>query len=911
MAGVCAGDTVVDDAFDPATEWDGFATDTFDGLGAHSADCDGGTDPGPADAVVNEFSASTTGTDVEFLEVYGNPQTDYSDLTILQVEGDAASSARGTAVSSHPVGTTDADGYWLADLAANTLQNGTLTLLLVSGYTGEPLLDADQDGTIDTFPFDEVVDSVAVSDENDGDLTYSQTVLTEGYDGMAFKPGGASRIPNGVDTDTVQDWMRNDFDLAGIEGRTGTPTEGEALNTPGAVNTAYQEDPLPPGGDCGDPATLIGVVQGDGAQSPLVGESVTVEGTVVGDFQSGGFDGYYVQDEGDDDPDTSDGIFVHAPGGVAVDEGDSVRVSGPVSEFFGMTQLGGSTVAVCSTGGELPGAVEVTLPDGNLERYEGMRVTFPQDLAILEFFNFGRFGEIVIGTDRQFQPTAVFEPGSAQAEALLAENRASRITLDDGRGSQNPDPAIHPNGEEFTLDNLFRGGDLVTDATGVLDFRFGLYRIQPTQGADYTVANPRPDVPEVGGDIQVASFNVLNYFTTLGSRGADTEEEFDRQEAKIVAAIAEMDSDVVGLIEIENNGTALETLTTALNDELGEERYAFVETGPIGTDVITTAYIYQPDQVTPVGDFAILTSEDDDRFLDEYNRPTLAQTFEDNTTGGQVTVAVNHLKSKGSPCDAVGDPMDPDGQGNCNGVRTDAAEAMVDWLAADPTGTGTENTLVIGDLNSYDKEDPITVLTDAGYTDLLLAEQGEFAYSYVFDGQLGYLDYAMSNEALTSRVTGADAWAINADEPSLIDYDMTFKKDAQDALYAPDPFRSSDHDPVIVGLDLADTPEDTTPPELEVVVDPSTIWPPNNKWRTVNTVVEASDDSGVVEVALVGAEAEGRGAEIEVVSDSQFEVRAVKGAVYTITYQATDPSGNTTTVSVTVQVPHDQGKGRL
>ena len=261
----------------------------------------------------------------------------------------------------------------------------------------------------------------------------------------------------------------------------------------------------------------------------------------------------------------------------------------------------------------------------------------------------------------------------------------------------------------------------------------------------------------------------------------------------------------------------------------------------------------------------------------------------------------------------MGDPEDPHGQANCNLTREKAADALGDWANGDPTGTGTDNVLIIGDLNSYDKEDPIDALKADGYSDLLLEHVGELAYSYVFDGMLGYLDYAMASEALHERVTGAQAWNINADEPSVLDYDMSFKPPAQDALYAPDPYRSSDHDPVVVGLDLSLEEPDTTAPELEVVVSPSHVWPPNNKMVTVDTVVVASDDSGEEPtVTLVGAvvteQGKGHGGEIVVVSDSRFQVRAAKDAVYTLTYEATDAAGNTTTTSVTVEVGKP-GKG--
>ncbi|MFP3915375.1 MAG: ExeM/NucH family extracellular endonuclease [Actinomycetota bacterium] len=939
---VCAGDTDPDDTFDASIEWNAFPTDTFDGLGAHTVACD---EPPPApEAVINEFSASTAGTDVEYVEVHGPASTDLSHLTILQIEGD---STTGTIDEAIPVGSTDGDGFWLADLAAGTLENGTLTLLLVSDFTGSEGddLDTDDDGTFEETPWDGIVDAVAVDDGDSGDLTYGEPALGPNYDGVSsFPPGGASRIPDGTDTDTADDWVRNDFDLAGIEGETGTPEEGEALNTPGAPNQAVEIEPPPPIGVCGDPATFIHEVQGDGAESPLEGETVTVEGIVVGDFQNndqpddGDLDGFHVQEEdadADDDPDTSEGVFVFAPGADDVSVGDQVRVLGSVSEFNGLTEITLDDQITCSEGNDLPGATPVTLPvddpDEDFEAVEGMRVTFPQDLTISEYFNFDRFGEIVLTDGRQFQPTAVLEPGSDEAAALADLHQRSRITLDDGRTTQNPDPAIHPNGEEFDLDNLFRGGDLVTNATGVMDFAFGLYRIQPTQGADYTPTNPRPMEHEEVGDLEVASFNVLNYFTTLDEgpeicgpaedqecRGADTAEELERQRAKIVAAISEMDSDVVGLIEIENHPGDVPTadLVAGLNDDLGDGTYDYIETGAIGSDAIRQALIYQPDSVEPVGDFAILDSSVDDRFDDDRNRPVLAQTFLDREDGGVFTVAVNHLKSKGSPCGAGDD--DPE-QGNCNLTRAEAAEAMVDWLASDPTGSGDEDFLIIGDLNAYDKEDPIEALRDGGYTDLVHKYQGEEAYSFVFDGQWGYLDHGLANPGLVGEVTGATVWHINADEPDLIDYDMTFKQDPQDALYAPDPFRSSDHDPVIVGLDVCDE----VPPEVSVTLDRTVLWPPNHQYQTVNATVEATDnfdpDPSVELVSVTSNEpdnGEGDGNTVDdivIVDDTTFQLRAERsglgdGRVYTVTYEAEDDCGNTTQGTATVTVPLAPGE---
>ncbi len=497
---------------------------------------------------------------------------------------------------------------------------------------------------------------------------------------------------------------------------------------------------------------------------------------------------------------------------------------------------------------------EFELPADSLldfERLEGMLVTIPQELVISEYYNFDRYGEIVLATQRFMTYTAANEPSVDGFAAWLDNLKLNSITLDDGRESQNPDPAIHPNGLEFTLENRFRGGDLVSDVTGVMDYEFSKYRIQPTQGANYTEANPRPEAPELApGFLKVASFNVLNYFTTidLGTghwicgpsgnmecRGADTPEELTRQRAKILAALSGIDADIFGIMEIENDHPlgegespdyAVADLVAGLNAEFGEGTFAYIATGAIGTDAIKQAIIYKPAAVTPVGEFQLLTTAVDPRFIDTLNRPVLAQVFEDNLTGETFVVAVNHLKSKGSAC--TGDPDLLDGQGNCNLTRKAAAEALVDWLANPTYFPDVENALIIGDLNSYDHEDPIDMIklgaddmedTDDDYLDMIAELRGESAYGYVYDGQIGYLDYALANTSLAERIVDVNFWHINADEPDILDYDMTFKQDAQDALYAPDAYRSSDHDPVIVTISFNAAP---VAEDMEVSTDEDT-----------------------------------------------------------------------------------------
>ncbi len=602
---------------------------------------------------------------------------------------------------------------------------------------------------------------------------------------------------------------------------------------------------------CGDPATFIHTVQGSGSTSPMVGASnVSVEGVVVADLQgTNEFNGFYLQEEdgdADTDPATSEGIFVFNTS-FPVNAGDKVRVTGTVSEFSGsgssLTELSSITdLQVCSSGHSVT-PTEVLMPFASLdfpERYEGMLVRLPQSLVIAEYFNYDRFGELVLalpldGETRAFTPTAIDEPGApAQARALA--NSLRRITLDDAKNNQNPAVLRHPNGAPFALDNLFRGGDLVQNTVGVLSHRFGLYRIQPVAPADYTAVNPRPAAPEpVGGSIRVAAMNTLNYFLTLDyptgdprdnkcgpgqnveCRGADADQpaEFTRQRDKLIAAIAGLDADVVGLNELENTlgvdplGDPVNGLAAGLNDLLGPGTYASIDTGVIGTDAIRVGILYKPGKVTPVGDFEYIDSSVDPRFLESKNRPSLAQTFEDLASGERFTVVVNHLKSKGSDCNDVGDPDTGDGQGNCNQTRLAAAQALVDWLATDPTGSGDPDFLIMGDLNSYAQEDPIDAIlagpddtpgTGDDYTNLILQYQGVYAHSYVFDGQAGYLDHALASPSMAAKVTGAADWHINADEADVIDFDTSFKPDEVDAIYAPDAYRSSDHDPVVVGI---------------------------------------------------------------------------------------------------------------
>ena len=599
--------------------------------------------------------------------------------------------------------------------------------------------------------------------------------------------------------------------------------------------------------------TPVSAVQGSGDASPLVGQRVVVEAVVTSLITSrDAVDGFYVQERvADADPATSEGVYVFCrslcPPGLA--GGDLVRVVGTVTEFNGTTQVDasttGSTITVRDSGLSLPPAAVITLPAATstedaatFERFEGMRTTISTRLAVAEYFGQAQYGELVLEAgERSYQYTQTNTPDAAGYAAFLADLAKRRIVLDDASNDQNDattgtvdEPYAFPTGGLSTT-NLFRGGDTISGLTGVMEYAFGSWRLRPVVGQDYTFtsANPRPAAPEeVGGRLTVASFNVLNYFAdidttssnstgtcgsagTLDCRGADSEVERERQLDKIVAALSTIRADVFGLIEIQNDsGRATQQIVDALNAKVGAGTYDYVRTGVIGTDAIKQAFLYDTRTVQPVGAFDLLTTADDPRFLDTRNRPSLIQTFEEISTGERLTVSVNHLKSKGSGCGA-GDDSPADGSGNCDGTRTNAAQALVDHLATDPTNSGDPDFLIIGDLNSYAQERPITTIVGAGYTNLLQQFEGEDSYGYLFDGLLGDLDHALASASLLPQVTGAGGWDINADENPLLDYDDTVR-DAGEAtferesaarpLYAADPYRSSDHDPAIVGLAL-------------------------------------------------------------------------------------------------------------
>jgi predicted extracellular nuclease len=581
-------------------------------------------------------------------------------------------------------------------------------------------------------------------------------------------------------------------------------------------------------GNCGDSATLISAVQGAGAASPEAGKTVVVEAVVsrVTAFATG----FYIQEEAsdsDNNPATSEAIFVYNDAAVDYPSvGDKVRVLGKVEEYFTKTQIRRTGLAACGTATPVQ-PVSVTLPVGNLtdwESLESMQVTFPQQLVVADHYNLGTYGELTLAPQRLFTPTNQFRPGTPEAVALASQNSRSKIVLDDLANGKNPATIIYP-APGLNMNNPVRVGDAVNaNLSGILDYSFSAWRLLPAGAVQFTANNLREEQPVMRnlGNLVVTSANVLNYFNGDGqgggfptSRGASTAVEFERQADKIVAALSAINADVVGLMEIENDGygstSAIVDLVSRLNQRLGAGTYQFVQvpgSTALGTDAISVGMLYKPAKVTPLGN-AVTTSAGVFGFG---NRQPLVQSFTQKSNNEVFTFAVNHFKSKGScPSGSSNPDRDlKDGQSCWNATRVKAATELTAWLATNPTGSADKDVLIMGDLNAYAKEDPIHTLVGKGFVNLVEKFQGNRGYSYLFGGESGYLDHALASSALSSQVTYAMEWHINADETTLFDYNMEDKTPQQQAdFYQPTAFRGSDHDPVVVELALkASNPAD-------------------------------------------------------------------------------------------------------
>ncbi|QSR30897.1 endonuclease/exonuclease/phosphatase [Nocardioides sp. S5] len=634
-------------------------------------------------------------------------------------------------------------------------------------------------------------------------------------------------------------------------------------------------------------AALIPIadIQGTGPATPLDRDNVKAQGVVTASYPTGGLNGFYIQTPGADTPEASDAIFVYGGTSGFADYpavGDSVAVTGVAGEFNGQTQINagaGSVTPVADLGDvtskstipgtrcELPGAACDTVADlaPAREAMEGELLEPTADFTVTDVYDgspfwagnsssSGMFGEIGLaaGTDEPLvTPTELYD---AQTEkALIAQrtayNNAHRIILDDG-SSLNYSSAANT-GQPFpwlTAEHSVRVGAAVTFPEPVVFTEgFNAWRLLPTTRVVGEPSATQPQVEqtradnlapeEVGGDVKLATFNVLNFFPTTGEefvasglgtcsyfrdregnnitnnrcnpdgpRGAANEANLERQRDKIVAAINTVDADVVSLEELENSAKfgkdrdfAINELVAALNADAGAGTWAAVPSPatlpPLGEqDVIRNGFIYRPADVRLVGDSVVLSDQSSEGEAFEDAREPLAQAFKQVRTPDRraFAVVVNHFKSKGS-----GTP-DPDGQGNANDVRILQAEALATFADEFKATRGISRVFLAGDFNAYSEEDPIQVLEEAGYTSLESTSDPD-EESYNFDGMVGSLDHVLANEAALADVVGVDIWDINASESVYYEY-ARFNSNITN-LYADGPFRSSDHNPEVVGIE--------------------------------------------------------------------------------------------------------------
>ena len=787
----------------------------------------------------------------KFVELYnaGDTAQDLSGWS-LQYRPAASTDVPSTANTQALSGSIAPGGYYLVSIRGNgdtgadlPTPDATSTGLNPSGTNGQLFLA-------------NVAESLALPA---GDVDDPRVVDFLGYGSAAAFETAPAVVdgPNG----TPNSLVRTDFTDTGdnsadfTNATTVTPRNASGAEPepePSVTPTTEPTTPAPTPGE----AVAIRDIQGTGESSPLAGTTVTTRGVVTAAYPTGGYNGFYIQTPGTGgDIDVaahtaSDAIFVFGSAATAkVQKGEFVEVTGVVSEYNSLTEISapadGVRVLDEVAAAVQPAAIAWPAGEEDRESFEGMLLAPTGEFTVTNNYDTNRYAVLGLasGTTPLRSPTDVARPGTTQYDDAVADNDARGVILDDGAsvnylttGKNDPLPYV-------SLENPVRVGAAVTFETPViLDFRNDVWTFQPTEqltvdNADTvqpaSFENTRKSAPEpVGGNVKISSFNVLNYFTTTaesvgctstyddregnpitarscpdnGPRGAANDENLERQQAKIVAAINGLGADVVSLEEIENSAkfgkgrdAALSTLVAALNDALASEQWAFVPSPaalPASEDVIRTAFIYKKAVVEPVGDSVIL---DDPAFANA--RQPLAQAFAPvGDTDATILAIVNHFKSKGdSDPKATGDNADGI-QGAFNGDRVRQAEALGNFAEERSAALGTDDVFLLGDFNSYTQEDPIEKLRSFGFEPL---ETGTGKYSYSYDGQSGSLDHVLASPSARELVTGTDIWNINAVEALALEYSR-YNYNALN-FYETSPYRSSDHDPVIVGLDLSST----------------------------------------------------------------------------------------------------------
>ncbi|MDR2836077.1 MAG: ExeM/NucH family extracellular endonuclease [Bacteroidales bacterium] len=520
--------------------------------------------------------------------------------------------------------------------------------------------------------------------------------------------------------------------------------------------------------------TKIYDIQGSGETSEYYNEYINTEGVVTLTlFGENQLNGFFLQDTlGDNNPATSDGIFVY--GLQNVQQGDYISLRAKVTEYYGKTELTNvSNLQILFQNISLP-YINLNFPTDfdNYEKYEGMVFCLNQTMVITSTSQLKNHGELIISSKRLREPTDVALPLSDSAIETLEQNDIDYIYLDDGSNSYNPIPT------PFLDENSTRRtGGKIDNLKCVLDYVNSYWVLYPIENFSI-YGNERtnfPVEPGVSYDLKICGFNVENFL-----------DESELQKIRIVKTLKAINADIFGLCEIKQGQQYIETLVNALNESIGENTYSYINTNQNPSTYTTTQIIYKHDAVTPFRDFYIINSSG------PMNRK-INQGFFINNSNDNFILSVNHLKAKSGTGTGL-DADQNDGQGIFNYTRTQEAHAVVETLENLKEYFETDKILIVGDLNSFAKEDPIEIFREAGYENQL-TKFHENEYSYCFGNAVEYLDYALANEQMEEKIAFANVWHINADEAHFLDYQEC--NEEQDFL-----FRSSDHDPIIVYLNF-------------------------------------------------------------------------------------------------------------
>ncbi|KAA8726938.1 ExeM/NucH family extracellular endonuclease [Corynebacterium phocae] len=601
--------------------------------------------------------------------------------------------------------------------------------------------------------------------------------------------------------------------------------------------------------------TPIADIQGTEMESTMQGQEVNTEGVVTGVWKEGGFDGFTIQTAGTgtaphaaDAP--SHGIFISVPAGTDYPElGQSVKVTGTVREKYEDTQIRAKSIEVIEDLAPVTPLKIDELPMGDKAReaYENMLIQ-PGVHTVTDHYDLHVNGTVGLngGTKPLYAPTEHHLPShddNSPTQRLLRENPQRIIYLDDGRtgdytagDKDTPVPYLSQDGGQ-TIKTLRLTDQVRFQQPVLLRYAYGHWTLQPqapVTGNSTSSELPiswevsRPQAPEMDSEYTIGAFNVLNYFISLGTeygdsastdkdgnpikvkegttRGAWNEENFKRQQAKIVSAINQLNTDIVTLVEVENTyavtgdlnrrDDALAHLTEELNKAGGNWKFVPSPANvPVKGDVVRTAFIYNPDKFTPVGESRIYKH---DAFYRSAREP-MAQEFASVTdpNAEHIVVVANHFKSKGYV--KAGGEDRHDGQGNNAIFRDEQSRAVLEFVDAQ-TDWADKPIFLMGDFNANTHENALNIFRDAGYS--VPAENYDTSTSFMYDGRLGTLDHLIVNEQAAGKISDVQVWDINADEPRAFEY-SEYNQNVVN-FYDQSPYRSSDHDPLKVGFHLKD-----------------------------------------------------------------------------------------------------------